>query len=230
MFSHLVKAFLETENEIQKSLTKMGLASAEDLIPQNEDMLYSLEDAIEKFSISDINEEYFEDDANLVTFSNSNGANQSSVSNSFLELENLKDDVVLGFSQRLRSGVDKVLQVLNESLSQNSSDELKELLRRNIELSTEVKEEANRREMLTQKLLACENQMRQMQTEKVSMEQQLQNYDETKRLVNSLQTQLDDYKSELRTLNSEKDRLQKSKVTLSNSLPQLEQSKFRCLF
>lgn len=208
----------------------MGLASADDLNPHNDEMLFSLEDAIEKLSMSDCNEEYFEDDANLVACSQSNGyaggANMSAASTSFLELESLKDDVVLGFSQRLRSGVEKVLQVLDQNLSQHSSDELRELLRRNIELSSEVKDEARRRETLTKKLIFTEKDVNNLQEEKRRLIEQLQDYDENKQLVQSLQTRLDEYKRELSNLNNEKDRLQKSKVMFSHSLPQLEQSEF----
>ena len=225
----MVKAFVDTESDIQKNLEKMGFSSSEHNI-NKEELHHSLEDAFERLSVGEANNELSDDGPDLITSSSTfySSLDLSSISKDVSQNINVEDDVVLGASRRLRAAVERILRLLNEIVNINQEHDVQDLIRRNDELVNELNEEVKRREKLTHQLLLAEKSVKLLEESKNKFSLELLDYQTIKKEFDSMKSKLEKYEMEREEWAFEKEQLKKDKSNFFQGLPELQQSKFFC--
>ena len=226
----MVKAFVDTESDIQKNLEKMGFSSSEESSTtlNKEDIHPSLEDTIERLSICDTNTELSEDGPDLIT-PNSTLYSGLGLSARTKELSqsnvSVEDDVVLGASRRLRAAVERILRLLNEIVNLNQGQDVQDIIRRNDELVNDLNEEIRRRDKLTHQLLIAEEQIKLLEKYKNKAKSEKLEYEEMERQFYLLKSKVERLEAEREAWFLEKEELNKLKSSFVEGLPKLQQSK-----
>lgn len=226
----MVKAFVDTESDIQKNLEKMGFSSSEESSTtlNKEDIHPSLEDTIERLSICDTNTELSEDGPDLIT-PNSTLYSGLGLSARTKELSqsnvSVEDDVVLGASRRLRAAVERILRLLNEIVNLNQGQDVQDIIRRNDELVNDLNEEIRRRDKLTHQLLIAEEQIKLLEKYKNKANSEKLEYEEMERQFYLLKSKVERLEAEREAWFLEKEELNKLKSSFVEGLPKLQQSK-----
>lgn len=230
VLSALVKAFLDLENDIQKSLEKLGFSynktnkSMKLLEENNCSMQLNLTSSLDDEQVADFTFELDEDGPDLTPLSMIYSS--YSLNTSFNDIE---DDVVLGASHRLRHAVQHLLKVFanlveyTRKIGTNGIDTIA-ILKQKDELLLELQEEVVRRDKLTTQLLEKEHLVHNLESEKNVLQDQLMDYNEIRSEHEQLKLKCAEYEHDRDRLINEHKRLEMEKSSFSQGLPQLHQS------
>ncbi|XP_076330066.1 LOW QUALITY PROTEIN: uncharacterized protein LOC143235747 [Tachypleus tridentatus] len=229
VLSHLVKTFLDTEQDIQNHLTKLGL-DAGYLNDGNQDDDHGTaasHGSKEDFSNLSLGEglslELTEDGPDLTPrtweFFNSTVPPTES--------DTEGEDVVLGASYRLKAAVEKVLNILTELVEAQQNQDFCELLKRNEDLVQELREEGQAKDFLRMELIKTESSMRNVEMEKVRLEDSVHILTDTKikqtKEIGNLKAQIQELEHSQETLSEDRKLLEEQRYMLASSLGDPEQ-------
>lgn len=144
--------------------------------------------------------------------------------------ENIKDDVLLKLTLHLDNKISLVVKQLKAAIEINKNQDLKALRDRNIELSSQLKEEFKLKADLVQKLIQADQKASEYFDQLRINEDELKNLDALKSQNENLKRQMKQYNIDYRKLVKEKEELDKYKLLFKDNLPDLEKSKFDLVF
>ncbi|RWS30964.1 trichohyalin-like protein [Leptotrombidium deliense] len=218
VLSDLVKAFLDTEHDIQKSLENMGFPCHESSCSR-EEILPSLEDAIERLSHADGVNELCEDGPECISPSTtfySSLTVTSGIVNS-VSAGNAEDDILLGASRRLRSAVSRILHLLQELATHqfpdkfiSSSDDVIRVKNSETE-DLKVQLESSSKQILSyQKFIEQQAKEREFERDEfnIALQKIEEKFKEKERKESKLRTELEAYESQLTSLADDKKELE----------------------
>lgn len=255
VFRYLLYSFLKAEQEIHETVQNLGVACTGD-VTFDQSLISVFEKDLEKLSgggagAEQTVNEYFEDHFNLALSNlsqNIPSLNRNENSGRGLPLatlnaseqqfsfklpdhdkENIQDDVVLKLTQHLQNKMSLIIKHLKDAIEMNKNPEFQALRERNIELSTQLKEECLRKDELVKKLIVADRQASEYFEQLQQNEEELKNLDALRTENDELKRLRKEHSAEYRKLCKDKEELQKFQLMFKNSLPELQKSKYHDL-
>ncbi|XP_074600005.1 uncharacterized protein LOC141854270 isoform X2 [Brevipalpus obovatus] len=236
VLSDLVKGTVDITTDIQRSLDRLGFNTTVDESSVNKDeLLPSLEDALERISQNELTLDFGEDghdlglslelSANLLA----NSRNQYSLSYSSKEPSpgfgsGAKDDLVLVTQKRLRAYVERLLHLLRQHVDLNRNNDAQNLIKKNDELVNNLNSGLTRQEKLTNQLIQVEEKAKDLEQRNLILEQKLENYDELKNELDFYKQKAGFYELERSQVLVDQERLRSEKHAFSKGLPALQKN------